>query len=579
MRWHSFLAGSLAFLFFTPCLLRADEPAMDDPVRLVPAHSEVVIKLDRPRALVETIYKHEAVQALLRLEAAASYFDNTNIRRLFQLLTYLEKQLGHDRYELLDKLAGRGIALGVQINEGKPALTLVLGARDDKVLGNFVQTARTLIDQELDRQEVRAKLTKAKHRDIDYWRLGDGFFMAHVGSNLVIATKEPMLHAALDAHRGDSKGSVIANSRFAESAKLRPLDGLAWLWLDLKQVRTIPAVKTVFDQLTLDPQFLIFSGGLIDVLKRSDFICASFSRQGEDFLTRVAMPCGREGMSKAAVMFLPVDKNGSLPMLKPPRAISSTSYYLDLGNFWDHRKEILNEKQVEALDRVEKQSALFLGGVKLGALLKQAGKYHRIVAANQDKPHYKIKPASPIPSFAVILDMRDPAFAKSMNTILRGAALLGSFQFGLRLVEEKHGSHTLVTYYFPEDKKLEADQGNIRFNFSPCFTHVGDQFVISSSLELGRDLVDLLEKENRANTSAATTRTHLYAKGVAANLTAGEEQLLTQFVLGQGLSLKAARDQVRDLGDLIGRLGQLHLETSYGANEFRFDIRLQADKK
>ncbi|MBI3411088.1 MAG: hypothetical protein HY040_22365 [Planctomycetes bacterium] len=577
MRWL-FSLTACVILLVPPLSARAGDSARD-PVRLIPAQVELVAKLNRPRDLLETLTKHEAVKGLMKLEFLSGYFDGTNSRRFLQLVTYLEKQLGHDREDLLDRLAGRGAAFGLELNEGKPKVLLVLGARDEKTLAKFLDLTRGLIDQELERQEQHVKFTRGERSGCVFWHIGKEVFLAQLGADLVVTNKEKLLHDAIDIHKGNDSASISKLASFEASQKHRPDQSLVWLWLDLQRVRAIPSVKTVFDSLTPDPQILVLVGGLFDVVKRSDYVCASISQDGPSFHARIALPQGREGMSKAAVMFLPDDRNGSLPMLQPPRAISCTSYYLDLGKFWDHRREILNAKQADNLEGIEKKSAPFLGGVKIGTLLKQAGKYHRIVYAEQDKSPYKIKPATPIGAFALVLDMRDPAFAKSMNSILRGAALVGGIQFGLRLVEEKQGEHTLVTYYFPEDKRFDADVNNIRFNFCPCFTHVGDQFVISSTLELGRDLIDLLEKENRGDTSPATSRTHIYAKGVADNVRKAEGALLTQFVLSQGLSAKSARQQVRDLADLVERLGQLQFGLEYGANDFRFDIRWLMERK
>ncbi|HEV3258750.1 MAG TPA: hypothetical protein VG013_17905 [Gemmataceae bacterium] len=62
-------------------------------------------------------------------------------------------------------------------------------------------------------------------------------------------------------------------------------------------------------------------------------------------------------------------------------------------------------------------------------------------------------------------------------------------------MEETHGDFKIIGYRFPEDASLPADVNNIRFNFSPCFVTVGDQFVACSTLELGHQLVDLLYRE------------------------------------------------------------------------------------
>src|SRR5206468_10415464 len=124
----------------------------------------------------------------------------------------------------------------------------------------------------------------------------------------------------------------------------------------------------------------------------------------------------------------------------------------------------------------------FLGGIKFSKLTAQAGPHQRVVVAQPSQPGYEIQPTTRIPAFALVVDMRDQQFAKSMEAVLRAVALLAGSQFNLKLVEEKHGHVTIVGYRLPEDGKVPSDTNNIRFNFSPCFAAVGDQYLIASTL-------------------------------------------------------------------------------------------------
>src|SRR5262245_50000338 len=84
-----------------------------DPLRLVPATVDLVVKVEQPRALVEAFTTHPALQQILKFEAARDVLDTTSVRRFFQLLAYYERELGAPWSELLDQTAGGGIALGV----------------------------------------------------------------------------------------------------------------------------------------------------------------------------------------------------------------------------------------------------------------------------------------------------------------------------------------------------------------------------------------------------------------------------------------------------------------------------------
>jgi hypothetical protein len=266
-------------------------------------------------------------------------------------------------------------------------------------------------------------------------------------------------------------------------------------------------------------------------------------------------------------------------VLRPRGVVYSDSYYLDVGKFWENREKLFPAQQVKQFEDFDKNSGRFLAGNRFSKLLTQAGPYQRLVVAHQASPGYKTRPKTTIPAFAVVVEMREPEeFAKGMETVLRGAALLAGTQASLRLTEEKHGDHTLVGYRFPEDRPLKADVNDIRFNFSPCFCAVGDQFFASSTIELGHELIDLLEKEAKDGGDrehAAAQRTLVSSAGGADLLGSFEDVLLTQAILDQALSPEAAREQVRTFIDLVRRLGVLEREVTYDANEVRYDVLLK----
>ena len=547
-----------------------------DPLRLIPAEVDGVAKVENPRALYEAIYGHEVFLELMKLDAIAALYDTTAIRRVYQVLAYFEKELGHKDLELLDRLAGGGVAFAGKIDES--ALLLVVQAKDEELLKKFVALTRKVIDQELARQDAKEKVRSTKYRGVEALHLAKKVYAARVGAALVFTNKEAALKQAIDLHMDKGKKSLADHPSMAEAKTLLPKDLLAWGAFNLEQARKLPGFKDTLNSLGLDPVTLFAIGGLVDIIKRSPFVCAGIARDGKNLQARIAMPRGRDGMAPLAAMFLPQDERGSLPMLEPPQVLSCTSYFLDLNKFWESRQKILTKEQAKNIDDFEKQTKKYLRGYSLGALLEQAGKHQRVVVAIPRAQPYKIKPTVQTGSFALVLDMRDPAFGKALETILRGAALVGGFQFGVKMVEEKHAGHTLVTYYFPEKGKFEGDTENIRFNFTPCFTQVGNHFVVSSTLELGKDLVDCLLKE-QDQASPATSRTTLYGPGLAANFRQAEDLLVTQAILNQALPATTAKKQFDELTRLLEGLGRVQLDTRYNASNFTFDIQWLYEKK
>jgi hypothetical protein len=177
--------------------------------------------------------------------------------------------------------------------------------------------------------------------------------------------------------------------------------------------------------------------------------------------------------------------------------------------------------------------------------------------------------------------MRDPKeFGKSMESVLRAAALFTTFQFDLKMVEEKRGDCTIVGYRFGEGKKkptgpLRNDVNNIRYNFSPSFVRVGNHFVISSTMELAGEVVDLIDKETKEKKkgSPATGVQRIYAEGGVALMRAFHDQLVTQTILGRAVDPDKAEKEVAAAVDWVSQLGQLQITQEFHKNSFHYDIQ------
>jgi hypothetical protein len=551
-----------------------------DPLRFVPSQAEWVVKVDRPREVLDAVEKSDLFQQAQKLAGVREYYDSTNFQQLYQLIAYFEKELGKSRNEIIDDLGAGGLALGARLTEPKGGV-LILQAKDEPRLRRFMDVALDIIAKELERQESKDRIVRTKHERYEIGQIGPKLAFAIADGALVIATDEKALKMALDANLGkNEQKSILTVANFTAARKTAPKQAMAWTWLHLDEIRKFPQFNDGLNAASLDPLQVLIFGGLTDLVKRSPYLSASLLRESET-LHRVSiqMPRGREGMPALSHMILPADDKGTLPLLMPPRVVSTSSYFLDLGQYWDKRVAILGETNAKGLEEADKNLAKALSGIKLEKLFHAAGPHQRVVFAQQKETPYKIKPGTPFPAVAVVVSMRDPSFAKDMNGIFRGAALLSTFSVGLTLKEETYKDCEMITYTFNEKKKADFDPTGIRFNFTPTYVTVGDQFVMSGTAELARDLIDLLKAELKEKPSKASMQTQVFAKGFADIARSNEGAALTQLILAQALPPKTAKEELTKILDFTDQLGSLRVEMNYGANDFRYDIIWQAKKK
>ncbi len=580
MRHKSLFLAGLACLLL--CAPRSRAEAPPSPLRLIPAEADLLVEFKSVRQLHDLILDLDVVKELRKFPNTREFFNSTQARRFFQLLAYYEKELGQQYPDLLEQLTGGGVALGVKLGPNPGPLLLVVQGKDEKLTKQFTEMALKVIEQEFQRQEAKQKVEKITADGTEFVKIGD-LLLTTVGSTILLSNNDVALHKALALARGKGGKSLADVESVREAYRLLPGGLLTVGWLNMETIRKAPGAAD-FYKTPRDAGLSITFGSYVDVLGRAPFVCFGLARTSEGILTTIRLPRGREGMGAELALHMPTDAKlpGSRPLLAPKGVLYSDSNYLDLARIWEDREKLFNKQAVKAMEDFNKNTGRFpLPGLQLSKLLTTAGTYHRTVVVNQPKAGYKTQPKTSIPAFALLFEMRDPkTFSQTLEAVLRAAALFAGNQAGLKLTEEKYRDLNLVGYRFPEDRPLRQDVNDVRFNFSPCFCRVGNQFVLCSTIELGRELIDLLQAEAQGPIPAApaTSRTRIYSSGIAEILQLFEDQLVTQAILDQAVPANEAREQVKAFIELVRRQGTLNLDITFQEKQTSLDIRIKTEK-
>jgi hypothetical protein len=555
---------------------RADTPA--DPLRFLAAESDLLIKVEQPGQLANSLIDHPLFRQFRQLEVVRDLYDSTNFRRFNQMLGYVERELGMDRWKLLDELAGGGAAFAVKFGPEPAPVVLVIQGRDETLWHRAANLFLEVGLQELDRQNKPAKPLHVAYRRIDTIRLGDKLFVAIAGAALLVSNNEKGLQSALDCYLDPAKKSLATLPTVRDAHILAGVTADAWMWLNLDVARKSPGGKDIFKLPRNDVNLTAIFGGWLDVAQHAPFLSAGlFVRPLESSLW-FCMP--RDPAKSAPAMQLhipPAGAAGSRPVLEPKNVLFSTSFYLDLAKIWNEREGLFNEKQRKSLETFDKDSSRVLAGSTFSKLVTLAGPYHRLVVVHNPRPGYKTTPGQNLPAAAWVVELRDPeAFAKRMEAILRAAGLLATLQVKLKQFEEDCQGHKIVGYRFVEDAPWDNDPQNLRFNASPCFVRVGNQFVFCSTVALCRELVAMLDAEGQKRLAKQPEAliTRFYGDGGMQLLEYYKDVVLTQAILDAAASPKQAAQQVRDLLQFVHGLGVFQIESTYANESFRYDLRL-----
>jgi hypothetical protein len=570
MRLLPMIAACL--LLLPASMLRGAEP---HPLRLVPEQANLVVRVENPRLLAETITGIDLVRQLQQLPFVRGQLESPVFQRFLQLVAHFEKSLGSKWPDLLDKLAGRGLTLAVKAGDDNAPVLLVIDGTDAALSARFVDLGITLLEQELARQESRDKVERPEYRGISGFKVGE-LQLARIGATILVSNKVEALRRSIDLHLDGGK-SLATSAGPNDARKVLPEKCLAWLWLDLDVLRRAPGAKDAFAQPSNDVVSTVAVGGWIDVVRRARFLAAAVHQEGDTLGLTLRFPGGgHEGQPPQMLVHSPPKgAAGTLPPLEPKFVIFSHSFWYDFNALWEQRDKLFNEKIAKDFANGEKQIRPFLPNTSLAKLFAQSGPAHRFVVAHQEKVGYAVKPKQYLPHFAIVTSMRDPEFAHSIEAVLRAVVLLAGGQFKMKLADEMHDGVKIVGYRFAEDAVVPGDPENLRFNFSPCIAAVGDQFALCSTFEFGREIVELLKQEARDGrrvSSGLSLQSRLYGRGAIGLLKAYEDQILGQIVLDQAVKPQEGQKQLEAIADWLGRVGQLEFHSGYRDKEYRFDI-------
>ena len=553
-------------------LLLAAPAAQADPLDCIPPAAQVVVVSDSPRKLAEAFTGLDAFRAAQKLPQYKSVYDSAAAKRGLQLLALFEKELGAKWPDLLDQLAGNGVAFGLQFGDDPQPAILVLQGKDEAQVKRATDLALKTVEDDLARQGAKDVVKRYDLAGHPAAKIGD-FHAVRVGATTILSTNEAMLKAAVQQATTARAKSVQHKAR-RDAFTLLPKDALAWLWLDFASVKQSKSSKDFYDATRQDFLQTLFAGGTIDCLKRADFVALGVYKEAAGFRLSLRLPAGRSEFPPEFQLHAPPKGvPGSLPLLDPPGTLYSHSFHLDIAHLWNNRKTLANEEIRTALDKLDKDvSKVLPGSVKVGELIAMWGPHHRIVVANHDVPPYKTQPGTRFPAFGYVPTGRDPKFAKANETVLRSAGIIASLTFGMTMAEHTHDGVTIVAYRFPEGKELADDPDGTRYNFEPCFAIVGEQLVVASTVELCKKLITEVKSPPKGKGSPAVLRGKFSATGGADALASLPEPLITDAILGRGVGLDDARKEVAALVAWVKTLGTVRVELDIADKEYKLDL-------
>lgn len=567
------MRGMLAAIFLVMAtLVVAAEPTGR---QIVPADAAVVVEINRPLAVLDNPLFRDLWAILNESTEFQKGRGAYDVDRLVQAVRFFETTYGVDWRQGVEALTAGGIVVALQA--GKDAAVMAVVTCDQaKTALRLLDTAHDLIRKQAG-QNANNVIQSTRYRERDCYKLGELYYSV-TGSQVLLSNKRAGLESMLD--RADQPVAAYDPPAGNREPLLRVTG-------NVKVLRDDPKFQKGLKLPAEDANAVALLGGYLDLLRRGDAVVAEvwLNEQAIDLSLRVN--AGSQGMLPALRGFFAATTNATAAVpLQPSNAIFTASWYHDYSALWNVRTELLDAERIK---RAEDENAKQVAAGQVGILdvVKLLGPHYRLVVIPQTENIYRFPLTERLPAAAIAVDVLNEGsfreqvivqFEKFLKTPI--AMFIGSAHVAT------HREATLTSLRLRDDPQAAAEGGRIKYSFNPCYTLTRGHFVLGSTEEVVRAVVDELERaatpqaaEESSTAGHVTDYLWLSLERAAKEIDGFQDRIVRGAVFGQGLSITEANHEIDVFRRFLVRIGGIKSRTTIGPDIFEIQARIGHDEQ
>jgi hypothetical protein len=268
-----------------------------------------------------------------------------------------------------------------------------------------------------------------------------------------------------------------------------------------------------------------------------------------------------------------------------PRQVAGISLLRDLHGFYAAKDDLFPERTSQLIFFENMMGIFFTGRDLTEEVLAETGSQIRLVVAEQQYDPKIGTPAVQIPSFALVMRLKNPdkfkpvmeeAWQKGLGLInfTRGQQALP----GLIIDREIHGGTKYTVAYFSASDLEDRSAVDTRFNLRPTLAMPGEYLILSSTDTLAENLIDSLQQEAAGAVKPLPGRHSLAAidgRQLASLLGKNRESLIQNNMVEEGNDRAAAENAIDTLLTIVERVAKVSLDMGRGADLSKATLDMQ----
>ena len=493
----------------------------------------------------------------------------------------IENQVGMDLWTLAKTAFGGRVSISLYPHDGRkePDVVIAVQVKDVAALDKIrerVTPLLTLIEEQI-RQTTGPGNVPV--RSID-----GKVFIAERDDWIVATSTSELMNRTLTLRAGTSDDSkaLADDAPFVAMTKQLGAQHLVRSYVNLELVTKAMGGRLGPEKLD-NPAVSLLLGGLYELANHSPFFGSTLDLDSQRLVFAHSIAGKPESLGeKYAPLFAAEGKPdaGSLPNV--PGLIGGWILHRDFAGWYKRREELLDAKVLPEFDKFEAGLANLLPGKDYGTdILPSLGNKLTFVAAPQDFSHLNGKPGLQLPGFALVWDLGKPDEAEqTLNLLFQTVATISNLNAGQQgrqpWVLSSESYKNVQIQFGKYAQKPKGERLPIVFNFMPAAARVKDKFVMASSVDLCKHLVDVYSSPTTTTATAKPTRSdflfELTGESLANILEVNRGQLEARSVAQEGKSSDQAQTEVTTLLQLVRAVRTLRLTSGAEADGYRVQL-------
>lgn len=564
------------------CVLAAVEPLSAEnrvATRLMPPQTVLYAEIPNPPELLSTIFDHPLRAKIEALEPYRQATRTDGYRAFLTGRRFVEIQLDMEWREALDTLTAHGIYLGVDAES--QGLALLIHAKNAESLELFKNKLLEITRLGKNPDQIK----QGEYRGIQAYQIDNTKF-AIVDDWLLVTNKSETGEAVLD-RLIDGAGECLADNPNFQAARGRRPDHLTgWGYADLQTLRTAGVAKKLFAGRAENPAVELLLGGIASSLQHTPFATVSLQASDAGLGVDFSMPHQADWVPEERTFYFGPEGSGRAPGV--PQAVQTLftlSTYRDVSEMWLRAGDLFDERINDGFAEADATlTTLFAGKDFAEDILGVLKPEISFIATRPDFTDVLPVPAIKVPQFALVLELKEP---ETMTRELRRTfqSMIGFFnvigamegrpQLEMELDQLDSGAQLVTSTYIPEQDEADSTQAPILFNFSPSVGFAKERFVVSSTKQLARELVETPISER--TDQPVNTNAILHADVLKMMLQDNREQLISQNMLQDGNGREEAEAAIGLLLEFVGYFqnASVQLNVQEDALSLKMDVRVK----